>query len=225
MAESSLSGEVNATTPLPAPIVTVVTTADVVTDGLTARFDSTDLTALSNGDTVTSWSDASGSGNNLGTDADTNGSPTLVSNGRNGLPVVSFNGQQSLETAGDVDASGDIFAVFKRSDSDQSVIRLGGASFRGFVGYAYPGYTTHVEYSFNGSEYLAEAPSEEVGNWALAGARDSQNASKEKLQLGYDTPGYANLVGDVAEVLVYKRNLSPEERRRNERYLSQKWGL
>ena len=43
--------------------------------------------------------------------------------------------------------------------------------------------------------------------------------------IGSHYDGSASLDGDIAEVIVYNRTLTKEEREQIERYLRQKWGL
>jgi hypothetical protein len=62
--------------------------ADVPTTGLQLHLDASSLAGYSNGQTVSTWTDTSGAGNN----ATSAGAPKYVANAINGLPVISIPG-------------------------------------------------------------------------------------------------------------------------------------
>jgi hypothetical protein len=70
--------------------------AAIPTTGLQLHLDASSLTGYSNGQTVSTWTDSSGAGNN----ATSAGTPTYVANALNGLPVISIDGTSNSAGGG-----------------------------------------------------------------------------------------------------------------------------
>jgi len=55
--------------------------------------------------------------------------------------------------------------------------------------------------------------------------KDIQYNHKSGIRIGYDANGKENFMGDIAEIIIYNRELSEDDRHSVERYLSEKYGI
>jgi hypothetical protein len=176
-----------------------------------------------NGSTVSQWNDKSGNGRNA-SQATAALQPTYTTNGLNGKPVISFDGVDD-ELITIPFALGETAAmVAQRSNIDQPVIEAPIASNRGFWG-SYSGFTTHLNYAVDGGSLLAAPPTSAVTTPSLVSQTGLLQTSTFAYKVGSATPGYLNLNGFIAEVVVTDNLLSTFDRQKLEGYLAWKWDL
>ena len=177
-----------------------------------------------NGTTVSQWNDKSGNARHA-SQATAANQPTYTTSGLNGKPVISFDGLDD-ELITTPFALGETAAmVAQRSSIDQPVIEAPIATNRGFWGSVYPGFTTHLDYAVSGGPLLSAPPNSAVTTPSLVSQTGLLQTSTFAYKIGSATPGYLNLNGFIAEVVVTDPLLSTADRQKLEGYLAWKWGL
>lgn len=221
--------------------------------GLVGWYDAAALTGLSDADSVTTWPDASGNGNDV-TQGTAANKPTYQTNELNGRPVVRFDGTDDrlkvdfLNGLTGLD-EGTLIAVLKQTPSGSRYA----ATFSNDGLYIATNASSHYLAACAGNVgYSQHRLASVVSTWTLvSNVTDMGLASTEaKLWVG-GTPGdtrdldsnntgtfpvasfflgcsyieTAFFNGDIAEVLIYDHALSDDDREAVEAYLTAKWGL
>jgi|694.fasta_scaffold77935_3 hypothetical protein len=205
-------------------------TGPIVVSGLQLWLDASDTNSLATltnapSSNVGTWGDKSGFGRHA-LNTDLNNTPVRIDNAKNGKTVLRFNGTTSRLNIFRQIPMGDSFAVFKRSANNQTVFQRGdNANFRGFLGSAYPGFTTHLTYRVNNGSAANAAPTTATGANYFIVQGTSVQYSLGTIIVGYDYPAYAFLNGDVCEILIYNKTLSENERLFVLNYLNFKWAI
>lgn len=197
------------------------------------------------GGTVATWRDKSGSGFHV-TNAVAAQQPVYNATGLNGNGVLTFDGtNDKLRNTGAVIGGNDVtmFIVYNRTTAAarDAVFELGGGASRNAifinetgnrVGY----YGNSVFYNSSGtyttSQYELVTAIHDVNaiNMWRNGANQVSTtgltrASTTGIYVGDDSSGGDDLQGNIAEIIVYDRDLTSDERRDIENYLASKWGL
>ena len=196
------------------------------------------------GGTVATWVDKSGSGFNV-TNITANQQPTYTTNALNGNNVITFDGtNDKLRNTGAVIGGNDytMFIVFDRSISAgrDGVVELGGGGSRNalFVNDSANKLGFYANGSFYNSTNTYTAGTYEIitmihdvtslslwrNNTQEVSATASTRASTTGIYRGDDSSGGDELNGHMAEVMIYDRDLTTDERRDVENYLASKWG-
>ena len=203
---------------------------------------------------VTSWIDQSGTGNNAAPTNSTT-SPLLVTNVINGKPVLRFSGaNQSLEvppdntgfTAGDLSTfalvkfsnystyrtiwtktmnniAAPIDWYFTASSGAANLLRGNGTAYGSFAGTApAAGLFTTV-----GAKVSGTAVSHYIGynNTANGTITATPADAGMPLRIGRRFDGAVQMMGDIAEILIYDHAVSDAERLQIVNYLNNKWGI
>ena len=216
------------------------------------RADSGTLTSGSG--SLSQWVDRSGLANH-GLQGDTNRQPQVVVDAASGYSLVRFNGSgdtvnlPSALSSG-MASGGEIFLV-QRAASDTSPGVKGFARFgtAGAIAAAYPAYTQIRDDFGSDTSHLISDPAQALdqlhlynaisrtGEWTVRinGAVQYTTATNNVAwngspSLGYGGSNYyeggdAYFAGDIAEVLLFDRALTSDERAGVEHYLSGKYGL
>lgn len=221
-----------------------------VTSGLVIHLDADSITGLADGDSIATWSDESGTGNNAsaqgtsGASYATNASPT-------GKPAVRLDGDGYLECASDASYRSGRVTMFMvaNSESTETYISILGVPqrddgahspdyWRYYIGHRGDNGTFAIRW--DGTEYeggtLTGYATPSI--WRLfdgQGFRDgvSEAGSSNADTITYPNPspfligangaGEERLTGNVFEVLVYDRDLTAQEITDVENYLDTKW--
>lgn len=223
--------------------------------GLAAWYDASQITGLSDGASVSTWTDQSGNG----LDLTMTGSPTYETNEVGGLPVVRFNGTSQYGSHTDpggasyAAATLTVFAVAKMTDSTPAALQAicgyghsaAGAGYRwrlavnpagsfelginntGYTSTYVPATTTLT--SFTPISYRTDT--RWVGLHTNIVADETDGAaitypSNVGFFVGSDEGFTPNyFAGDIAEILVFSRALSQSEIHDVEHYLAIKYSL
>jgi Bacterial Ig domain/Concanavalin A-like lectin/glucanases superfamily len=203
---------------------------------------------------VTSWIDQSGTGNNAAPTSATT-SPLLVTNVINGKPVLRFSGaDQSLEvltdntgfTAGDLSTfalvkfsnfstfrtvwtktqnnlAAPIDWYFAASSGAANLFRGNGTAYGNFTGTA-PAAGAFVTV---GAKISGTAISHYIGynNTANGTITATPADTGWPLRIGRRLDGATQMMGDIAEILIYDHAVSDAERLQIVNYLNNKWGI
>ena len=197
------------------------------------------------GGTVATWRDKSGSGFHV-TNTTANQQPTYNATGLNGNGVLTFDGtNDKLRNTTAVVPGNDVtmFIVYNRTTAvaRDAVFELGAGGSRNAifindsgnrVGY----YANSTFYNSSGtyttSQYEIVSAIHDVNaiNMWRNGANQVSTtgltrASTTGIYVGDDSSGGGDLQGNIAEIIVYDRDLTSDERRDVENYLASKWGL
>ena len=221
--------------------------------GLKLWLKADDLTGLADGDPVSTWTDASGGGNNA------NGSgaarPSYRTNVLAGAPVLRFDGADDRlalpNLLAGASAATAFFVARLSLDPPSLALRtgppLGNFGNNGVVGDHYP-FTDGVVYTDFGSNARKTVgdPAASLASWHVGAFRSAAGDWRawlnESLLFSTSTNtvgfGAAPLVGraegangpyhfdgDLAEVIVYDAALSDDDRQRVVRYLGGKYGI
>ncbi len=205
------------------------------------------LTGLADGAAVATWTDESGMTNHA-TQATAANRPTYRAGVQNGLPVVRFDGTDDrLAYNGAVLVNTDytIFIVEGRTDpkANNYVLRgsVGTTDQNLHVGYRVNATFTHAQYNNDYDMPVAGYTLQQFNVLALdldatggsgrhtwrngtllgAKANNTRLGAYVNSSIGGYTPNMYK--GDVAEVVMYRRALSAQERRQVETYLMSKW--
>lgn len=211
--------------------------ADIPDSGdLHARFDATEL-SLSDGDSVTTWGDATGNGHDL---TDGGFSPNFQTNVINGNPVVRFDGVDDfLDVAfSALSQPNQIFGVFQLTtlpsgnnsmwdsegaDRETFVVNADDDDWQIFAGSNVRGGSLDTDPHIHAA--LFDGPSSTVridGTEVASGDTGAQ--SLDGFTLGSDNDQRAFVAVDVGEVLIYPQDKSGVQSD-VESYLSDKWGV
>lgn len=208
------------------------------------------LTGLSDGDTVVTWDDQSGNGNDY-----TNSTPspgiTYETGELNGMPVVRFpNPNDGLDGLLSLTAPFSIFCVAKSSQSGAFGRTIsGGVGAIWFMG-TNSGFWWYRAGTNPFGPEISSGVSAAAGDWAIHGVIQEVMETREEYPFGggiqyvYDldtnalpvTTGMAPVVdvgtflvgeafgGDIAELVAYSRDLTVVERIGLTDYFREKWG-
>ena len=207
-------------------------------DNLWTWLDASRITGVANGGNVSTWDDVSPRGENFSQVTDTN-QPILTLGALNGLPVVTFStdaggNAKYLTNSTTLVLPVTIYAVARRTadtDDYHVVLGNGGVCDIGFEanagGYAYAGSFLSVAAAdasyhvisaeLNGANSMIRANDTQVTGTIGAGTPDSVT------YVGYLAA--ADLIGDVAEVIVYTDSQNSVEIDLITHYLLSKYGL
>ncbi|MDB5035593.1 MAG: Beta-lactamase protein [Chlorobi bacterium] len=200
-----------------------------------------DYGVLATGGKVTTWRDASGFGNDARQDIPEQ-RPTQVSKGANGLPVIRFNGANHMVGASVFPVRADYsltFVVKINNFGATNNIVSGNSHAHWLGGDRYPKVLHGGNFNTQAVSTVGLTPSfnvvtmtyRESGqhaaiyvNGIFAGENVTGPNVDSTLYLGaFATQNYMN--GDLAEVLLYKRELSDQDRVALERYLIAKYAI
>lgn len=198
------------------------------------------------GGTVRTWVDKSGSGFNV-TNNTANQQPIYNATGLNGRGVLTFDGaNDKLTNTGAAVPGNDhtMFVVFNRTTPTgrDAVFELGNGGSRNaiFINEANNGrvnyYVNSIFYNsssaYTASTYEMVSVVHQITTATLYRNGTSQfsgttltRAGTTGIFVGDDSSGGDELQGNIAEIIVYDRNLTNDERRDVENYLASKWGL
>ena len=204
--------------------------APPVTSGLKLSLDASALTGLSNGDTVSTWTDMSGLGNNA-TAAATGSVATYQTGALNGKPVVRFNsnGNASFNFTRLTDIR-TVFWVFKKPSISTFTFFLGDSASTDFDPGAPNIWRTDTTdlIEFGTTKLMGNVVNGNTtsltSNYSLLSLRTTGNVRADRLSYDRNIAG-RSWTGDMAEVLIYNRVLTTEEERLVGSYLADKWGL
>jgi len=214
--------------------------------GTVAGWYKADALVLSNGATVSSWTDSSSSNIPFATDR---GAATFQTNQQNGLPAVSFGGAASLVRNGMSFNGFCVATVFKRLDATISVLLAADDNVNqtyntpntflaGFGNGATLGIGHNSAYN-SGSNlattqyYIHITNCDNAGNMAsyvngspyVTVTTGSGVGTSVKLRLAYrlDTTGY--FTGYIGETIIYNTGLTSTNITNLSNKLNQKWGI
>jgi len=215
--------------------------APPVTTGLKLHLDASQLTGLSDGATVNTWTDMSGLGNN----ATASGTPIYKTGILNGQAVIRFNGSSSFTTA-NLSAqfpsattgfivttinNDDVYTLVHANPGVDEWWRWDGA---GNVGQSYPGFfrssrlNNYTIMPNSGSHLFALTSSASAWEMSINGVSQgvagAAYSSAGALIIG-NNPNSRALNGDIAEILIYDTVLSASDADLVGAYLSAKYGL
>ena len=185
------------------------------------------ITGLADGAAVTTWNDLSGN-----TQGATQASATLKPLYKTGIvnnqPVVRFDGSDDEMTITGTVAHGTVFLVGKRSNTSQPFAEVSGGNSlnrRGLIGLYHPTYSTYDQYFVNGVG-VANGGGGSINAFNLfTGKSPSTLANTTNFRLGFGTPSYLKLNGDIAELIIYNTSLSEADRKKIEAYLQKKYAV
>jgi len=190
---------------------------------------------------ISVWQDQSGNSSDAA-QANANEQPFLTQNGLNGLPVVHFNDGQyfTLPNFLNKATQGEIFLIIR--SGGQGVHRMAdfgtsqfGAAYPWLNGRLYDDFGSTSQYEVGNpphslSQYHIYNVTSEANNWVVRFDGVEQYRSQNNTVafntaplLGHCRTEY--FLGDIAEVIIYDRGLSPSERRAVETYLGSKYAL
>lgn len=209
------------------------------TSGLVARFVG-DSGVSTIGNTVTGWNDHSGSGNNLSV---TNDAPKILHSELNGHDVISFDGvNDALGRTGAVNlptgnSNRSVFMLVRYGDNDTGGFQYGNPSSNQAFGLqiaqtgrvSVDGYGANNDYragvvgmDFGWMTQSVVVSGNQVKHYTTGNLSDSFthsfNTGTNRVRIGtrVDDNGHAEL--DVAEILVFNRAVSENERQQLENY-------
>ena len=223
-----------------------VTTPTVVTTGLPSQglrlWLKADAGLTAGG--VAGWPDQSGRGND-GIQGTSGGRPTMVANVLNGRPVVRFGAGKYLSLpdfmTGAAEADG--FAVVMTDPGiTQGLWNIGSYNDRNYYPYGqsaiYDNFGSTVRYSYalppiSLKTYHLYNVSSKAGSWtarqngrAFYSSASNATGFRSDPVLGADySDGYSCFRGDVAEVMIYDRVLTDDERAAVQLYLYRKYNF
>jgi hypothetical protein len=204
--------------------------------------DASDLTTITESSgNVSQWDDKSGEGNHLSQATSTN-QPGTGNNTKNGLNVLDHDGTEYLARAtfvnGALTQPNTIFCVCKVPLSNANyVLDGGGVSTRHAI------FTSSGNYGIYAGAVLNSSATETGGNWVLLTLLADTTTSElweNQTSLATGDIGTQNLnglvvygrytgtglsTGDVAEVIIYNKELTSGEISDVETYLSDKWDV
>jgi hypothetical protein len=197
--------------------------------GLVAWYDASALT-LADGAPVPSWRNLAGQGNDLVPVVA--GAPNYKTNVQNGLGVVRFDGVDDVINAPSLTSYKHIFIVAAYrlplfSNYDGLVGNTSQLVLTGFDGMDvwYPYEAVNETYRIDGVTATGNWPAPMARFGVISFARHTGTWGALPFQIGQDRNISGRIWdGDVAEVVVYDRVLSPAETQQVEAYLKAKWG-
>ncbi len=214
------------------------TAAPPVTTGLKLHLDASQLTGLSDGATVTTWTDMSGLGNN----ATATGTPIYKTGILNGQPVVRFNDASSFTTANLSAQFPSAATVFIATTIDNdNVYTLVNTISGKDEWWCYNGNTRSYPALFRGARLESYCAMPTTGShlFAITSSASAWQMWKDGASQGvaganYNAGGVITignnsnnrpLKGDIAEVLIYSRVLDATELNAVGGYLTAKYGV
>ena len=195
--------------------------------GLSLWLKADSIVGLNDGDTVGSWTDQS-SNVNSANQLTENLKPLYKTNILNGKPVVRFDGGNDEMTISQGITHGTTFIVGKRSSTSSPFAEVGGGSIgnrRGLIGIYYPAYASYDEYYVNGTSVPNGGGGAINTQLIFTGRSPTTPVNSTSFRLGYGSPSYASLNGDIAEMIIYDTSLSSTNRQLIESYLQKKYGI
>jgi hypothetical protein len=207
--------------------------APPVTNGLKLSLDASALTGLSNGDTVTTWTDTSGLGNHAAASSTVNVA-TWQTNALNGKPVVRFksNGNASFNF-NRVSNIRTVFWVLKNTKPDFRFM-LGDSDYADFDPGDAPSFPL---WRVSTPDVIRKGTTKLMGNvvdgtttalpsssYSLLSLVTTGDVRANQLSLDRNNAG-RSWAGDMAEVLIYDRALTTGEEAFVGSYLASKYGL
>ena len=218
------------------------TANDPEENGLVLHLDASAITGLNDNDPIETWQDLSGSGNNA-TQATLGNRPIYKTNVLNGQPVVRGDGSKHMGLISQVQNTGSLTYFFVGNINNDSFFFAGlgsGTSAKmGLWGSSFflrlvAGDTndSSINWTFNNNHILFTVTRDI--NDKVDVHFDSSNANRlynDNTHSGTATidtlftgeVGTQDLNGDIAEILIYDRALTTEEREEVEQYLGVKW--
>ncbi|MCF7675043.1 MAG: Ig-like domain repeat protein, partial [Akkermansiaceae bacterium] len=204
--------------------------APPVTAGLKLHLDASALTGLNDGDTVTTWTDVSGSGNNATATAG-GSAATYETNELNGLPVVRFNANNNTNfDFTRISTIRTVFWVLKKTNSSQQFL-LGDSDQYHFhdanpnlwdatyaSAFIRNGTTKLMGTVVNGTSTALPSSSYSLLSLVTTGNVQANRLSRDRIY-------GRSWAGDMAEVLIYDRALTTEEEELVGGYLAGKYDL
>ena len=180
---------------------------------------------MSSGSGVSQWNDLSGSSNNV-TQPSSTLQPIYWTNVLNGLPTVRFDGVSTKMTIPNI-SWGTVIVVAKRTASNQSLFERTpccSSSKRGFsvLDFATT-FDTFDQYYVNGT--IAASPSSWGSTFAVVSGVLQSSVLTGAANLGYGSPSFGYLNGDIAEMFVWNNVLSDTDRIKVQRYLGAKYNI
>ena len=189
--------------------------------------DATQITGLNDGDSVGTWSDMSGHGNDA-TQSTASKKPTYKTGIQNGRPIVRFDGVDDVLISASVEIQvGHLFAVVSGGLSNLEGFARGnrGASIER-MGLLYPDASTWFSGDINDAIIITRvngvpSTSHTSAFSAVSGSRAAPT-SILGVNVGSSHTPFWN--GDIAELLLFPNQLSTAQRDQIETYLRTKWG-
>lgn len=197
------------------------------------------------GGTVATWVDKSGSGFNV-TNTNATQQPAYTTNALNGNAVITFDGSNDkLTNTGAVLTGNDYtaFIVFNRTTGTgrDGVFELGNGGSRNalFVNDSANKLGYYINGTFFNSTNVYTPGTYEIvslvhdtttfGMWRngtndLSATGGTTRATTTGIYVGDDSSSGDQLLGNIAEIIVYDRDLTADERHDVETYLAGKWG-
>jgi hypothetical protein len=197
---------------------------------------------------VQTWMDKSASGFNV-TAAGATNRPTYTTNILNGNNVLTFDGgTDTLRNTAAVIGGDDytMFVVFNRttaaardgifemgSGGSRNALFVNDASGSGKINFYHNGTFYNPSASYTTSAYTLTTATVNTNAYTLTqngasvgtGTAGSNRVSTTGIYVGNDSSGGDELQGNIAEIIVYDRDLTADERHDVEAYLASKWGL
>jgi len=230
-------------------VVSIIVSPLFATNSMALWLKADSLTGLTNNAPIGTWQDNSGWTNNA-TQSSSGSKPFYITNALNNLPIVRFSGGQALNIAVGLSSlmrsasQGEAVVLLK------STITNGSACGLWYVGnnwysQVYPSTdgSIHETFGTTADPYNLGLPTQPLKqfnvyelsanntNWSawlngqlfFRNTGNTYNFTPGGMVLGYDWSG--NFVGDIAEVMFFKRTLTGDERTLVNRYLNSKYGL
>ena len=216
--------------------------------GLQLWLDASDSsTIIENGGTVSQWNDKSGNGYNVSQGTASN-QPTYTASALNSKSVVRFDGNDELTNGSATVVGGStnrtVFVVFNSTGGSATSygVTLGDSTSTGQtfgvskeiavrVNGGYRTWTTAVDSTHAIVTIVLDGTSTtDLSAWKNGSSLTASSTGTQTINtaagiiIGNGTAG-GNLVGDVAEIIVYNSALSTSDRESVESYLSTKWGI
>jgi hypothetical protein len=206
---------------------------------------------VSNNSPVKYWGDKSGNGRNATSSGADSVVPTYLSSGVNGAPSLSFDGNDVLDGTWSLTLTSEtVFFVgtmrtgtesggriWTQSDVDQDSVTAGGyipmlrdSANNGIASFSAT-FRAASSVSLNTplvfiSRHTGSQVQNSVNNQSAQTSNFTLNKTFTRYRMGARfTDSIARLDGNIAEVLVFSRNVSDSERDTVARYLGRKWGV
>lgn len=209
--------------------------------GLQAWYDAVAITGLSDGNSVSTWSDLSQFGRDV---TEATNPPTYKTGIVNGLPVVRFDGSNDrLRFAGDNVADtfaqpNTVVAVVHNSSSgtvyhgsntgDRATLLVNGGEWAIFAGDQVRKSGVTVDTDVHVISVIFDGASSELWYDGADNSPSSSPGTEEfrLIHIGVNAGGSAEYFnGDICEIIVYDNTLTASERQQVEAYLLHKWGI
>ena len=210
-------------------------------DGVAAWFDASSL-SFNNNDNVATWTDLSGNSRHA-TQGDTNSQPHYITNVLNGLPTVRFDADNDgllINNLNITSGGYTVFAIFNQNTGNGGGHRAIQGSRNWLIGPYENQIRFHPDDNWTsegggaqnrtvGQFYLTEAIRFTAGqaNFFVDGVNKTTNADADQYpdQIYIGKGPNENFDGDMAELLIYNRELTTEERAAVGAYLAGKYNL